>query len=762
MKSKSLTWASLERTRTIWKGLLERYWVWAILFAAAVVLLNMPSLGIRWQDMREGEVSTEDIVLPIDIQVEDVEATEARLEEARKSVKPVFDYNPFMASSIVDHISTFFSLNRAELSRGAEPIRGGGDIVLKDDTFAFCVEKKFSQDLEETLNALIPKIYRNPIVANKIFLMSLHSTGYVEQTITSSRETETFDVFNPKGYPEEVEEFLLTELQAVRGYTRKDKGLMKQLLLDNIQPNLTYNALETQRRREAAASRIHTIVRNYPAGSILVRRGERFEREDLQVLEVLRQQQRMGTHWTHQIGVFFYALLAIIFFIVVVRLRKVTLYGQSPDMTLGVTFILSILFLCLVKVLAAFGVRLSLSFTSFPFDQKTLYLYAIPFPLGAFIIQLLSGYPLVVAFSLVFAHFASMIAGNYSIFFPYVLAGSLAVAISLQRIRTRSDVTKAGILAGGVNVMIVVIQALTSQTVSGVSSLFFTILFAFGGGILTAILVSFLSPIIETIFGVTTDLRLMELSNATHPVLRQLAISAPGTYIHSFNMALLAERAAEIIGANPLIVRVACLFHDIGKIKQPQYFIENQKGDNPHHQLQPGMSRMVLRNHVLKGVEIAKQYRLPQVVIDAIRQHHGKKLMTYFYEAAKEREQSSVEDTDYRYPGPTPQTKEMGILLLADAVEASARSLDEPSPGKFRNVVQTIIQRSIEDGQLVECPITLDDMRQITQSFSETLTSMHHNRIAYPGYSFDEDQKEKEQNGNHSTEAKTLQDPESR
>lgn len=759
MKSKKLTWAKLEKTRTIWKMLLEKSWIWTVVFAFGVVYLNLPSGGLSVSEVREGEVVTRDIILPNDFQVADEDATERKREEERKRIKPVFDFNPMIPRDIIERVSTYFSMNREKLDRGEEPLIEYEGLMIEEESLQYFIQNKFSTDLEELLTSLIIRLYRKPVVANKNFLMSLHATGYVEQTITTGRETESFDVFNPRAYPEEVREFLLTELQAARSVSRADVQKVLRFLMENIQPNLTYNALQTQKLRNEAAEKIHTIVRSYPAGTVLAQRGERLSADDVQVLSLLAEQSRASRHWTHQAGILITAFLSILFYMTVVKLRKVTLYGESPGMTVSITMIFTILFLSFVKILTSFSFYLSLTFHTYPFDQKMIWYYLIPFALGASIIQLVSGFPLVVAFSLVFSHFSALITGNYAEFFPYILAGSLAVALSLHRLRSRWDVSKAGFILAGINIVMVFIHSMTHQTFIGFRTLLVSLIFAFVGGILTAVLVSFLTPFFELIFGVTTDLRLLELATATHPVLKQLALSAPGTYIHSFNMSLLGERAAEKIGANPLIVRVGCLFHDIGKIKQPLYFIENQKGANPHRQLQPGMSRMVLRNHVLQGVEMAKIYHLPKVVIDAIRQHHGKKLMQYFYEAAREKDQSSTEDTDYRYPGPIPQSREMGIILLADAVEASARSLEDPTPAKFKNVVRTIIERSMADGQLDECPITLKEFKEIEVSFAETLNSMHHNRIAYPGYEFNVGNKEIVNHGSGYSEEKTLSQP---
>lgn len=762
-KNKKLTWTRLEKPGTIWKALLEKFWIWAMVFAVSVVYFTLPGWDLGQETYQVGDVASQDILLPESIAVVDEEATKVKKDEAQKLIKPVFDYNPLISTALIEKVSSFFSMSREQQLKEYQEYTELESLILSREVVDYFISNQFSIELENEIVSMISGLYRKPVVANKNFLMSLHQTGYVEQLITTGREREKYDVFSPKAYPEEVEEYLSQELHALRGYSRSGKEIIKSFLMANIRPNLTFNALQTQQYRQDAAARIETIVRSYPAGTLIARRGERIDKEDIQVLSVLQEKNLAGRHWTHRLGMLLWAALAILFYVTVVKLRKVILYGESPEMTISVTLIFSTIFLGLAKLLITFSFHLSLSSSTYPFDHRVLYYYAIPYALGAAIVHLISGYPLVVAFSLVFAHFSAIITGQYDTFFPYILAGSLATALSLHRLKSRSDVTRAGFILAVVNMLIVSFQALASNDYPDPKFLLFAILFAFSGGILTAVLVSFFTPIFETIFGVTTDLRLIELANATHPVLRQLALSAPGTYIHSFNMSLLSERAAERIHANPLTARVGCLFHDIGKIKQPMYFIENQHGPNPHQQLQPGISKMVLRNHILAGIEMAKENRLPQIVIDSIRQHHGTKLMHYFYEVAREKDSSATEDTDYRYPGPVPQTKETGIILLADAVEAAARSLEEPTPSKFENVVRAILDRSTKDGQLNECPLTMKELNEISRSFVETLNSMHHNRIAYPGFTFESrpnKEKEKQKNGNNHPEEKKIPESE--
>jgi putative nucleotidyltransferase with HDIG domain len=234
-------------------------------------------------------------------------------------------------------------------------------------------------------------------------------------------------------------------------------------------------------------------------------------------------------------------------------------------------------------------------------------------------------------------------------------------------------------------------------------------------------------------FRYTTDITLLELSNLDRPILRQLMIEVPGTYHHSVIVGSMVEAAASEIGANPLLAKVCGYYHDIGKIKKPLYFIENQTdGRNKHDKLAPSMSSLILISHVKDGVDIAQKHKLGQIIIDTIQQHHGTSLIHYFFEKAKQlKGEDAVNIDDYRYPGPKPQTKEVGLVMLADVVEAASRTLENPTPARIRGLVQHLINKAFSDGQLDNCELTLKDLHSIAKSFNKILNGIHHHRIEY-------------------------------
>ena len=239
-------------------------------------------------------------------------------------------------------------------------------------------------------------------------------------------------------------------------------------------------------------------------------------------------------------------------------------------------------------------------------------------------------------------------------------------------------------------------------------------------------------PFIETVFGILSSLRLIELSSPNHPLLKKILMEAPGTYHHSIMVANLAEAACEAVGADGLLARVGCYYHDIGKTKRPGFFVENQtNGLNPHDHLPPEKSRDIIIAHAEDGVRILEKYKMPKEIVDIARQHHGTTAVKFFYYKAKQQD-STVKEADYRYPGPKPQTKEIAIITVADSVEAAVRSMKEPTPEKIKNLVHAIAQDKLQDGQFDECDLTIQELHTIEQVFCETLNGTFHSRIEYP------------------------------
>lgn len=321
--------------------------------------------------------------------------------------------------------------------------------------------------------------------------------------------------------------------------------------------------------------------------------------------------------------------------------------------------------------------------------------------------------------------------------FVVLTATAFVASLLCGRIRSRTRLVYIGLISAAVAFPTTIgIGTITGQPLA--SALFLDGLWFAGGALLAGLFMTALLPFLEQWFGIQTDISLLELSDANHPLLKQLVQRAPGTYNHSINVASMSEAAAEAIGANGLLCRVAAYFHDIGKMRKPEYFIENQGVDgNKHDDLVPTMSTLVIIAHVKDGSEMGRKNYLPQRIIDIIEQHHGTTLVEYFYrEATRKKEENEdatdVEEADFRYPGPKPQTQEAGVVMLSDAVESASRALREPTPARLESLVQSISKKKLDDGQFDQCSLTLQQLRIIEKSLIKSLNAMYHARVKYP------------------------------
>ena len=371
--------------------------------------------------------------------------------------------------------------------------------------------------------------------------------------------------------------------------------------------------------------------------------------------------------------------------------------------------------------------------------------YAIPLATGSMLAALLIDIHTAIVFSVITSLLAGIWLGNpfYSIF---SFAAGLTAAFSVIRCKRRSAIWRAGLFVGLVCMLASIIifyqeQFLTLNTVAALG-------FAFANGLIVATLVSALLPLLEYSFKISTDISLLELVDLNQPLMRNLLLEAPGTYHHSIVVGTLVEAAAEAVDVNPLLARVSAYYHDIGKMKMPEYFVENQTMPvSRHEKLAPRMSSLILMSHVKEGVELAKQHKLPQSIIDIIQQHHGTSVITYFYQKAKEQQGDTAlppAENDFRYPGPKPQTRVAALVLMADAVEAASRTLTDPIPARISALVERIVNRFFLDGQLDDCELTLKDLREIRSHFVYLLNSMFHRRIDYPGFEIKDDDSDKE------------------
>jgi len=387
-------------------------------------------------------------------------------------------------------------------------------------------------------------------------------------------------------------------------------------------------------------------------------------------------------------------------------------------------------FFFLAEIIAKLSEVLAINAT-IPIEMSSIW-FGMPLASGAMIICLFMGLQIAIPLAMVMAvSFALIFENSLTVFLYFMINGTMS-AYWIRNCRERKVFIAAGAKLGLLNILLVTAVNFYLAELSG-PKLLWDWAFAFLGGIGAGIVTAGLAPLVEVAFGYTTDISLLELANLDRPILRKLMIEAPGTYHHSVIVGSLVEAAASEIGANHLLAKVCGYYHDIGKIKKPLYFIENQKpGKNKHDKLAPSMSGLILIAHVKDGVEIARENKLGQVIIDTIRQHHGTSLIKYFFEKAKQRRgEDAVNIDDFRYPGPKPQTREAGLVMLADVVEAASRTLENPTPSRIQGLVQNLINNIFSDGQLDECELTLKDLHKIARSFNQILNGIHHHRIEY-------------------------------
>ncbi len=491
--------------------------------------------------------------------------------------------------------------------------------------------------------------------------------------------------------------------------------------------------LPPEQRREPAAcvaarQAVQPVVKRYPPGTLLVPRNQPIAEAQYILLQAESQAflhgQGKGVRISRGASLFMvFSLLSMLVVLYVARFQQAL--AQSLPKVVGVC--------ALVLLTLALGLVLS---------RATWHAVLVPLTMTALILTIAYNpqFALLMSLSLTLATIVSL--GGKLADLLVAMGGQATAILILRAVRTRTRLVEVGATAG------LAYLAMTLATELWTGQTWRLIAFDCGRGLLwgtlAGFLVSGLLPLVERCFAIVTDVSLVELGDGSHPLLQELVRRAPGTYTHSMTVATLAEPAAEAIGANPLLARVGSYFHDIGKMLKPHYFIENQTGENRHDALEPALSTLIIIGHVKDGVALAEQYRLPRPIIDFIQQHHGTTLVEYFYREALRQQESQghaaarsegqphpLEPT-FRYPGPKPQTRENGIVMLADAVESSSRALSVPTPGSLRKLVHDLLMKRLLDGQFEESGLTLTELHVIEESLCKGLIALYHSRIKYP------------------------------
>jgi len=763
----------------IWRSLAERRHVrWTILAIVTVAFAAIlyPGLMASDHDYQVGDVVERDIKAPVDFLIEDSDATAANRRAAEENVLTVYDYDASIASSIASALDGAFAdmraLIEAERARNAEaaprarleppgpadpaagepagavPTAPAASVLVErlwarktefenrlgisvtKGAFDALVKAEFAPPIADRIARILNEILVQGVVANKEVLLRESERGIVLRSVGTDSEKAVHNVRAFYGLSQAKEMVRIVGQPFLEDMSYARLNLIVDFSQRLLQPNITLNRNETQKRRNEAITAVKPVFHKVKAGEMLLREGERVTAAHLLKLKALRAEIQDQTLAANSIGAAL-LLLCLLACAYVLNHSFRPAAGGSPNKDLFFLACLLILFFVVAEVSATLCRTLAEN-SPFAFSEAALF-YSTPIPSAAMIVCLFLGLEIALPVAIILSVcVAILFQGHLETFIFFALSSSMA-AYWIRDCRERKVFIKAGLKIGLLNLALV--TALNIYTADfGLAHMAWSWLFAILGGLGSGIVAAGVAPMMELFFGFTSDIKLLELANLDQPILRKLLIEAPGTYHHSVIVGNMVEAAASEIGANPLLAKVCGYYHDIGKIRKPAYFIENQTdGKNRHDKLAPSMSALILIAHLKEGVEMAKAHKLGQVIVDTIRQHHGTSLIRFFYEKAKQQKgEENVNIDNYRYPGPKPQTREAGLVMLADVVEAASRTLENPTPSRIQGLVQKLINTIFSDGQLDNCELTLRDLHKIARTFNTILTGIHHHRIEYP------------------------------
>ncbi len=652
-------------------------------FAALTTMIFFSSLPQKY-DVKVGEVLQESIMARKD--AINTIATNKLQQAAADAVPKKYTLNHTITLEVKNHVGDI--LNYVKEVRNRD--------YLKDEEKIQLLTEKISEDISKESYAQLISMSDTSLKELETVIKAIIETVMEEGVKEDSLErTKTYVIeeFKSLKLPEEL------------------KSIGEEIALLTIKPNMVYDREATEKQQQEAMEAV-APVRVFP-NQVLIEKGTVITAEHKEMLKELGLLARdTKANISLLIGAFCISgVLAGTLAFAVYRFHR-DVYNNNVYLILLVMIILSTLVISL-------GV-------------KTISNYLVPLAAGSMLISILINPGIAVFASFTMSIAIGIMLGSDFAFTLVALSGAIVGVFCTAKVSQRSDLTKAGGIIGGVNFLLITGLLLLNN------GTFLEILRQSTWGMISGILSSILTigtlPFLETAFGITSAIKLLELSNPNQLLLRKLMLDAPGTYHHSIIVGNLAEAGAEAVGADSLLARVGANYHDIGKLKRPYFFIENQlTSDNPHDKLSPTLSALIITSHVKDGLEIAQEHRLPSSITAFIAQHHGTSLLSFFYNKAMgENSEKKADETTYRYEGPRPQTREVAIVMLADCAEAAVRSMSNPTAGKIEGLIRQIIKDKLADGQLDECDLTLKDLDKVALAFSRVLTGIFHTRIEYP------------------------------
>jgi putative nucleotidyltransferase with HDIG domain len=703
---------------------------WSLaLVVVALALLGNQRCGTTIEPIALGEIAPYDIVAPEELLVVDAALTQERRELRRSAVADVYEHNAERGNQLVSEMALVFEQGRQRLSENAELGEGVPAAAL-----APLARLRFSSDLQQSLSEALSWSMRGLVVGNKAVLERAEAIALIHLPVRrEERLTDYGAIVDVSAAREDIRREVAGRLDL----RAADEQALAEFAASFVDANVAFDSDQTQQRQREAVDNVPPVTVRLPRGHVLARKGERVSSATLERIDSARAAAHGGLGW-HGWASILLVLSLLAFFLY--RYGGYHQRNYRKHKHLHALLVLMLLLMMTMTRAIQWVAREAIENLSEPFNQLDAYTYLIPLGAGAIIIALLANGRI----ATVYTAFASLLFGALNGYDFYVTAWAMLVQLSgvyaISAYRARTVLLRAGFVVGSAGaILALAVEALRGEVDSPAQSLYGAGLAFVGGAVGVGLLISFLLPLLERMFHVLTDVRLLELSNVDNPLLQQLAVKAPGSYNHSLVVGTLAEEGARAIGANSLFCRVAAVYHDIGKINHPEYYVENQRGRNPHDRLTPSMSALVIASHVKDGIKLASEAGLPEQIIDIIPQHHGTKLMGYFYEKAKSMADPAlgpVKEEDFRYPGPKPQTREAAIFMLADSVEAAARTIDEPTSNRLKEMISKITNSIVLDRQLDNCDLTFADLERIQQAFHRLLVGMYHHRVDYPGFDF--------------------------
>jgi putative nucleotidyltransferase with HDIG domain len=722
---------------------------WVLLVAVALVtalfLTRFPSRSLS--GLALGDVAPTDIVAPFDLVIEDAEETALRRTAAADAVLPVYTFDLNVFANTEESIRRLFAEGRA----WSVLYPGGG---RADDLRARLVEKvgvdletadvaalarlKFPADLEEALIGLLTKISAQGIVVAK----TLFIHGESERGLTlvdgrgGERNVRAGDLLDIR----ESEALFAADLAKIE-LSERGRALVSGLGQIFLTSNVTYNKIETDRRKAAAREAVPPVTLTVKKDRIIVRKGDEVTADSLKVLDRYNERIRKRANvLPHLAGIFLlYALLLFALWTFLNDSRK----AREAERQFRMTCVSLVASLVLYEAFIVLTGAVSGSFSAPAFARVETYYLAFPFQAAVLIFAFLVDAPMTLLYIVLNSLTVGILLGADFFLTAFCFLGGLAAGygVKLYKRRYRAATLRAGFtLLPAANVFTVIVFSLILRR-ADLAALPAEVALGLLGGAFSAVLAYSLLSVVESAFGFVTGSKLLELTNSDLPIFRQMSEEAPGSYHHSLVVATLAEKAAEELGLDAPLAKAGALYHDIGKTKMPEYFIENRTREfDLHKDLTPSMSTLVIKNHVKEGAELARKLRLPRPLREIIEQHHGNSLVRFFYAKAKQLYdpmEQVVGEESFRYPGPPPQTKEAGLVMLADAIEAASRSLKSPTKDNLKRVITDIINGALQDGQLDACDFSMRELRIVAAAFLTILYAIYHPRIEYPGFGFD-------------------------